>query len=158
MREDIATAGIDVPPAEASGPRRRTTAPATVLVADDDPFARSAIHQILEELGYGVVEAANGTEALELLSRAADEGGTMPDVVLLDFVMPGFSGLGILRVMRRFESPPPTIVMTGFSDPTVETFASHLGAVCVLRKPLEEEELRAAILTAASSGRGSAPR
>src|SRR5579871_6117762 len=87
-------------------------APAQVFVAEDDDEMRSAIKGILLADGYAVVEAADGDHALELLARAADERGALPDVVLLDFVMPGFSGLGVLRAMRRFEHPPPAIVMT----------------------------------------------
>ncbi len=129
--------------------QRSTTPPATVLVADDDPSARSAIRRILSAEGYDVLEASDGSETLELLSRAADQKGALPDVVLLDFVMPGFSGLGILRVMRRFERVPPTIIMTGFLDPTVETLSRALGAVRVLRKPLDADDLLAAVLGAA---------
>lgn len=121
-----------------------------VLVADDDAAARRAIRTLLSSEGYVVEEAVDGTEALELLSRAADAKGALPDVVLLDFVMPGFSGLGILRVMRRFERAPAAIVMTGFPDPTVETFARALGAVSILRKPLDADQLLAAVEAAAA--------
>jgi CheY-like chemotaxis protein len=127
-------------------------APATVLVADDDDELRQALVGLLADEGYAVIEARNGAEALELLARAADEEGALPDVVLLDFVMPGFSGLGILRVMRRFAKPPPTIILTGFPDPAVESFARSLGAICVLRKPIDAAALRRSILEAATRG------
>jgi CheY-like chemotaxis protein len=125
--------------------------PATVLIADDDDGTRGALRQILLDEGYGVLEAADGATALELLASAADEGAPLPDVVLLDFVMPGFSGLGILRVLRRFERPPPTIVLTAFPDPSVDAFARSLGAFRVLRKPIDAQVLSASVLEAALS-------
>jgi CheY-like chemotaxis protein len=124
-------------------------APQKVLVADDDEDLRGMLRELFASKGYDVVEAADGDEALELLSSAADGGAVLPDVVLLDFIMPGFSGLGILRVMRRFMNMPPTIIMTGFPDPSVDAFARNLGAVCVLRKPLDAEALLALVLECA---------
>src|SRR5262249_60635468 len=75
---------------------------ATILVAEDDEDLRAALRRLLIDDGYVVVEAATGSAALEYLARAADEHAGLPDVVLLDFVLPGFSGLGVLRAMRRF--------------------------------------------------------
>ncbi len=147
----------DQPLARDERSSRTRVAPATILVAEDDPDVRNAIREILAADGYEVVEAPDGERALEALARAADQEGALPDVVLLDFVMPGFSGLGILRVMRRFERTPPTIVMTAFVDPSVETFARALGAFRVLRKPIDERVLREVVLEAASRiSRGSA--
>jgi CheY-like chemotaxis protein len=138
------------------GSRARLHGVATVLVADDDSDGRRAIRTLLSSEGYRVVEAADGEEAREVLSRAADGVGDMPDVVVLDFVMPGFSGIGVLRAMRRFEHPPPTIVMTGFPDPAVDTFALGLGALRVLRKPLDGDELLEAVHQAAGDAVDSA--
>lgn len=129
-----------------SGTVPRSPVPrSTVLIADDDEDTRCALAQLLSTEGYDVIEAADGTQALEILARAADGRGPLPDLVLLDFLMPGFSGLGILRVMRRFLQLPPTIIMTGFPDPSVDTLARNLGAVRVLRKPIREAELRAIV-------------
>jgi CheY-like chemotaxis protein len=112
-----------------------------VLIADDDDETRGALKEYLAGEGYEVIEADNGALALELLASAADGNAPLPDFVLLDFVMPGFSGLGILRVMRRFVRFPPTIIMTALVDPSVEAFARNLGALCVLRKPIDEGQL-----------------
>lgn len=122
-----------------------------VLVADDDDDVRTAVTRILEADGYTVVQAADGETALEMLARGADDPASRPDVVLLDFVMPGFSGLGIMRVMRRFERRPPVIVMTAFPDRTVESLARGLGAHRVMRKPFDEQELREAVFEASRS-------
>lgn len=138
--------------------QRRVLAPATVLIADDDDDTRSALKRVFAREGYEVIEAADGAQTLELLASAADGRAPLPDVVLLDFVMPGFSGLGILGVMRRFPKMPPTILMTGFPNPSVELFAMRLGAIRVLRKPLDEERMSALVLEAAMLGsRARAP-
>jgi two-component system response regulator (stage 0 sporulation protein F) len=120
-------------------------APGRILLADDDVDLRTVLREILVEEGYEVSEAADGPQALELLSIAADGSAPLPDVVLLDFVMPGLSGLGILGLMRRLSRRPRTIIMTGFPDPSVEAFARNLGAVCVLRKPIDGDELRSVV-------------
>jgi CheY-like chemotaxis protein len=122
-----------------------STSRGTVLLADDDQDLRDAIESVLVAEGYRVLEASDGRRALEMLASAADRRGPLPDVVILDFVMPGFSGLGILRVLRRFERPPPTIIMTAFPDPSVNRLAQNLGAFRVLRKPINEGALRAVV-------------
>ena len=117
----------------------------TVLIADDDDDLRATLKELLLAGGYAVIEASDGDETLELLSTAVDGGGDLPDLVILDFIMPGFSGLGILRVMRPSMRMPPTIIMTGFPDPSVEAIARGLGAVRVLRKPVDADALTAIV-------------
>jgi len=124
---------------------RGSTSQRTILLADDDEELRNAIEAVLVAEGYEVLEACDGRRALEMLASAADKRGPLPDVVILDFVMPGLSGLGILRLLRRFERPPPTIIITGFRDPSVTPLALNLGAFRVLRKPIKEGELCAAV-------------
>jgi two-component system response regulator (stage 0 sporulation protein F) len=119
---------------------------AKVLVADDDADTRGALVDLLGDEGYDVFEAADGAQTLEILAAAADGGAPLPDLVLLDFIMPGLSGLGILRVMRRFCRVPPTVIMTGFPDPSVETFARNLGAVGVLHKPIRADRLNEVVV------------
>jgi CheY-like chemotaxis protein len=146
----LAKAGVDgiapTPCGQLESGTRIRVAAATVLLADDDEGVRCVLKDLLTGEGYAVVEAADGAAALELLASAADGGMAFPDVVLLDFMMPGFSGLGILRVMRRLSRMPPTIIMTGFPDPSVDVLARNLGAVRVLRKPLAEARLKATVL------------
>jgi CheY-like chemotaxis protein len=130
---------------ESAGVLGGSTSRGTILVADDDRDVRNAIESVLVADGYGVLEACDGSCALEMLASAADKRGPLPDVVILDFVMPGFSGLGILGVLRRFEHPPPTIIITAFPDPSVNRLAQGLGAFRVLRKPINEGDLRAVV-------------
>jgi CheY-like chemotaxis protein len=125
-----------------------------VLVADDDEATRGALMQLLIDEGYDVLEAADGAQTLELLAKAADAHVPLPEVVLLDFVMPGLSGLGVLRVLRRFDRIPKTILMTAFPDPSVEVFARQLGAVRVLRKPISAEDVSESVREALTDATG----
>ena len=125
------------------------TPPATVLVADDDGALRAALRSILVQDGYDVVETSDGAETLSFLGDAADGHGVAPDILVLDVCMPELSGLGILSAMKRLSIPIPTIVMTAFSDRSVDVLAHKLGALRVLHKPFELEDVRAAVLDAA---------
>ena len=66
----------------------------TLLVVDDSEINRDMLRRRLERKGYRVITAENGEQALELVSREAI------DLVLLDFMMPGLSGLDVLRILR----------------------------------------------------------
>ncbi|HEY8088499.1 MAG TPA: response regulator [Polyangiaceae bacterium] len=123
--------------------------PMSVLVADDDASARRAIHILLESEGYEVTETSDGDTTLELLVDAVMDGIPLPDVLLLDFKLPGYSGLGVLRALRRVSPIPPTVLITGFPDHSVEVLARNLGVLRVLYKPLDADDLLAAVLEAA---------
>jgi DNA-binding response OmpR family regulator len=123
--------------------------PARILVADDDDTFRGALGDALAQAGYEVVEVADGDAALETLAAAADGLAPAPDVVVLDVMMPGYSGLGILKVMRRFAQPPPTLLVTAFADRSLDVLAKNLGAIDVLRKPVAIDDVLCAVLEAA---------
>jgi DNA-binding response OmpR family regulator len=129
---------------------------ARILLADDDDDLRRTIAAWLASDGHDIVEITNGADALFLLAAAADGECESPDVLVLDFHMPELSGIGILRTLRRFGMVPPTIIVTGFPDPSVDAFAREAGAFCVLHKPIDGEALRAAVASALRAAR--APR
>jgi CheY-like chemotaxis protein len=133
------------PPPASSGFMSQSDRVTSVLLVDDDKDFRESAELILKEDGYDVTVASNGGEALERLAALADAHLPFPDVLVLDFVMPRLSGLGLVRAMRRFRHSPPTILVTGFVDPSVRSFAATLGTFRVLRKPFDGEELRATI-------------
>jgi CheY-like chemotaxis protein len=121
----------------------------TVFLADDDDEFREVARSILTDDGYEVTVAADGREALERLAAMSDADLPLPDVLLLDFVMPKLSGLGVLRALRFVQRLPPTIIMTGFADPSVNAFAASMGAFRLLRKPVTREALCTAVGDAA---------
>lgn len=106
----------------------------TILVVDDSALIRKAIRRILEPLGYGVVEAANGVEALEHL-----EGGAQVDAMLLDVEMPEMDGLSTLRELRgRPELPQvPVIMCTTHNSMATITAAIQGGANEYIMKPFD---------------------
>ena len=135
---------------------RSERAPLTVLVADDDEDMRSLVAETLRSEGYRVVEAHDGAELLDHLRGALNGSSARPDLVVTDVLMPKLSGLGVLDALRRAQWNVPVIMMTVMGDGSVHTLARRLGAVCVLRKPFDTVDLRAAVLDA-SLGRASSP-
>jgi CheY-like chemotaxis protein len=78
-----------------------------VLVVDDDQPVRDLEVTILDDAGYEVESAENGAIAIEHLDRRR------PDLVLLDLVMPGVDGWGVLEHVHQMASPPPVVVISG---------------------------------------------
>ena len=112
--------------------RARTFGPAParhVLVADDEPAIVEMIRDILEEYGFRVVTAANGSEALRLVEEAE------PEVVLLDMNMPVLDGEGFIAAVRERGLRVPIVVMTAGSS--AKRWATQLGADAYLSKPFE---------------------
>lgn len=125
-----------------------------VLVADDDPDIRCELASALAEDGFLVVEAKDGDELLELVVKAVSDPSTQPfyDAIITDVMMPGFSGLDVLTAMRGRTSRVPILVITAFGDARTTRLAQSLGAVSVLKKPFDLDELKAALDHALTRG------
>ena len=106
-----------------------------VLIVEDDRGLLEAYTDVLLEAGFDVAAASNGTGAL----RALD--GDAFDVVLTDVVMPGCTGLDILRAVRERDLDVPVVLVTG--NPSVESAvgAVEMGALHYLLKPVGRDEL-----------------
>ena len=120
----------------------------TVLVADDDEDMRALVAAVLRADGYDVVEACDGAELLTRLEEAIDNPGARPDVVITDIMMPKLSGLGVLDALRRAQVHFPVLLMTVLADASVHIVARRLGALGVLRKPFDMDDLRTAVVNA----------
>ena len=105
-----------------------------VLVVDDEPRIVSFMRMNLELEGCRVISASNGREALE---RARDD---MPDIVLLDIMMPGMDGFEVLRRLREW-STVPVIVLTAKDDEDDRIRGLELGADDYIGKPFSHREL-----------------
>ncbi len=112
-----------------------------VLVVDDEPQIRRALRVGLTGHGYEVDLAASGEEALDLLAVAP------PDVVILDLMLPGLSGLEVCRQLREW-SQVPVIVLSAKGEEHDKVEALDLGADDYLTKPFGMDELLARIRAA----------
>jgi DNA-binding NtrC family response regulator len=108
----------------------------TVLVVDDDPTQRRLIQAVLDREGYAVVHAESGGEAIDRLTKG---GGA--DVVLLDLVMPGLSGLEALAEMRTAGVTTPVIVLTANGGIETVVKAMQAGAQDFFVKPVGPDRL-----------------
>ncbi|HEX6912201.1 MAG TPA: response regulator [Longimicrobium sp.] len=113
-----------------------------ILIAEDDPGAGRVLRLLLEQTGYRVTLAADGLTALRIL----DEQGA-PDLLLLDWMLPGVSGLEICHSARqRWDALRlPILMVTAKTDPESVYAAFDAGASDYVGKPFRGAELRARI-------------
>ena len=114
---------------------------ARILVVDDEPQILRSLRTTLASHGYDVQTAATGEEAL----AAVD--GRLPDLVVLDLVLPGLSGLEVCRRLRA-RSSLPILVLSARGDERDKVAALDLGADDYLTKPFGVNELLARIRAA----------
>ena len=109
----------------------------TILIAEDDPFVRSSVIQRVEALGYHVVAAVNGKEALQRLR--ADPG---IDMLFTDIVMPGgMSGWELADQARRIRPGLPVLFTSGYALETLVEQGRVQAQAVVLTKPYRKAEL-----------------
>src|SRR6266566_8494328 len=111
-----------------------TDSKGTVLVVDDEEPVRQVASEILVYLGYSVVTASSGEEAVEGVRN-----GTKPDVVLLDIIMPGMNGHQTLRALRKIDPGLPVLISTGYSDRSAAAILVDEGADGFVNKPYHIE-------------------
>lgn len=112
-----------------------------ILVVDDSPTERYFMVELLTRNGYEVLTAENGEEGI---SKTRSE---MPDLVLMDVVMPGVNGYQATRTLMRDEATKdiPVIVCTSKGLETDKIWGLRQGALDYLVKPVNGEELLARI-------------
>ena len=110
-----------------------------VLIVDDMPDNLSFLHDALDEAGYTVLVATNGASAL---ARAAQ---LLPDVILLDALMPGMDGFEVARQLKALPetSGIPIIFMTGLTETEHVVAAFAAGGVDYVTKPIRPQEVLA---------------
>ena len=110
---------------------------AEVLVVDDDPDIRMLVAFALEDSGYTVRQASDGASAVEALEQKA------PDAMVLDVMMPGMDGFGVLKNMRQRNIAPKTrtLILTCKTEERDHLRGWELGADEYLTKPFDPEEL-----------------
>ncbi|HZQ27827.1 MAG TPA: response regulator [Acidimicrobiales bacterium] len=110
---------------------------AEVLIVDDDPDIRGILVFTMEDAGFDVREAGNGAEALEELEKRA------PDCMVLDVMMPGIDGFGVLRSKRQLGVASETRVLMLTAKTSERDFVRgwELGADDYLTKPFDPDDL-----------------
>ena len=108
---------------------------ARILVVDDEESFRKTVWHFLEGAGFRAEMAANGAEALDLARRGP------PDLVLLDLVMPGMSGVDVLKELHRTDPDVPVVIVTGYPDSALMAEALRCAPVTLLPKPVEKSTL-----------------
>jgi two-component system alkaline phosphatase synthesis response regulator PhoP len=122
----------------------------TVLLVDDEPATRQLVALLLQHQGYRVLTAADGHEGLHTASLQ------IPDVILLDLMMPEMDGYEVMRQLRRDVATRDIliIVLTAKGGEQDVAESLRLGAVSHLEKPYEVEELLRRIQLALSMRHG----
>jgi two-component system phosphate regulon response regulator PhoB len=115
--------------------------PATILVVEDEPAIQELIAYNLKQAGHQTLRADNAEQALNLVSNA------LPDLVLLDWMLPGLSGIEFARRLRadKRTRTVPIIMLTARSDEQDKLVGLDTGADDYITKPFSPRELMARI-------------
>jgi DNA-binding response OmpR family regulator len=125
-----------------------------VLLAEDCLEIRELLTRALELDGYDVIGFPDGTSLVDYLGDALRQrvDTAVPDIIVSDIRMPGFSGIDVLSALRRAEVQVPVILMTAFANDDVAAEARRLGAT-LFSKPFDLDDLRTALRYVLDHGR-----
>ena len=121
----------------------------TILIVEDDPSICTLIDYNLKTVGFQTRIATNGNDALRLAVE------TMPDLMLLDIMLPGMDGIEVCKNLRQRQIEIPIIMLTARSDEADKVLGLELGADDYITKPFSPRELVArvkAVLRRMSAG------
>lgn len=111
----------------------RTRPPLDILVVDDDDGVRRFVAEGLETFGYHIKQASSGTDAIALLDIA------IPDIMIVDFAMPGMTGIELAELVRGRAPDLPIIMVTGYAEEGVSADTSLI--THIIRKPFKIDAL-----------------
>jgi two-component system, NtrC family, response regulator AtoC len=112
---------------------------AMLLVIEDEAVLARNIAHYFEKLGHTVEVAHDGPSGVAAAERA------MPDVVIVDFQLPGFDGLEVIRSLRRIDAEVRTVMVTGHASVPVAVDAMKAGSMDLLTKPVSLASLKAVV-------------
>jgi len=110
-----------------------------VLIVDDEPEIGEFLNEFLNDQGYEVFYADNGTDALEFVRRAR------PHIILLDVKMAEMDGLEILKQITQYDSGAGVIMVTASKDENTGRLALKSGAVDYITKPIDFNYLKTSL-------------
>jgi two-component system response regulator AtoC len=106
-----------------------------ILIVDDEPSNRKILQQELTHRGYAVDTANDGSEALKKVET------TRPDLIILDYTMPGLSGLDVLKELRKKEDDTPVVMITAYGTVDRAVQAMKEGAYDFITRPFEPDHI-----------------
>ncbi len=109
----------------------------TVMVIDDEDVIQTVLGEILVQLGYKVIHAKTGKEALEILT----ESGESVDIILLDMIMPGLSGGETFKRLTEYWPEIPVVVVTGYADEKQTQEMLENGLAGFIEKPFKAAQI-----------------
>lgn len=116
--------------------RRNTCLPTgKILIIDDEADLLALVKEMLEEKGYQVFCALNGSDGVRLNKLVN------PDLIILDLRMPDMDGIKTLRQIRQHDPDVRVVILTAYSDPDLIRDAADLDVSEYLSKPFENEQL-----------------
>ncbi len=119
-----------------------------VLLIDDDDIFRGYVDTLLEDEGFEVLEARNGTEGIEIFND------TEIDLVITDIIMPGKEGLETIREIRQSAEKTPIVAVSGYTGTPADDYLNHakvFGATRTFRKPFHPADFLEVIRKLASA-------
>jgi two-component system response regulator AtoC len=116
-----------------------------LIVEDEDTFS-SSLQRVLAREGYQVDVAGSSESALQLL------GNSTYDLIISDIILPGLSGIDLLKSFRESRPKQKVIIMTAYGSREVAIEAADAGACDFLLKPLMHDELKEAVRSALARG------
>jgi FixJ family two-component response regulator len=117
-----------------------------IFIVDDDAGVRDSLRLLLETEGFEAREFASCEAFLD--ARRASEG----DCLILDVHLPGMSGIELLETIRCRGDMHPVIVISGWIDPTTTNRARAAGALAIVEKPYQPEEVLCLVRRALDQG------
>jgi twitching motility two-component system response regulator PilH len=123
---------------------------ARILIVDDSPSQLMGIRRIVEKLGHEAVTAEDGAQGVEVAKRE------LPDLILMDVVMPNLNGFQATRAITRESTTKhiPVILVTTKDQDTDRVWGMRQGARAYLTKPFSEAELAEVITGHIGGGAG----
>ena len=106
-----------------------------ILIIDDEHPVREVLKTALTEKGYAVVEAADGTQGIQVFKDS------LPEIVLTDVQMPGLSGIEVTKKIKEIKADVDVIIMTGYGTEELVVEALRSGASNYIKKPVSFNEL-----------------
>jgi len=115
--------------------------PPKILIVEDDVLFLSLLQKILERAGYQTLRAEDGGRALQILEEQ------QPDLIVLDLILPGMSGLELLKFVKQNDRLKHTPIVVVSAHPNVAPEVYDSGVERILIKPVQPDELRETVRT-----------